>query len=473
MAKQSAPEKAPEKKVAALAGLTPLRSDLTREERKQLGRAARQKTPLEKHSIFEVDEKRDIIANIENSNAGRLTDLIPLRHGRMLVSPFTFFRGSASLMAQDLASSADSGYKVQACGDCHIQNFGVFATPERKLVVDINDFDETLPAPWEWDVKRLAASLVLAATNNGYPIDVGTEAVLNCIQAYREQINAFSNMTLLESWYYHIEANEAIESSASSTRRRKEETLKAELEKSSPEVMREKLTVTSSGRLRFRDNPPLLCHLGTAGTDEQEKQAFADYRESLSEDKRVLLDKFELVDIARKVVGIGSVGTMCGVILLVSSEKDILVLQLKEARQSVLEPYCGASGYQHHGQRVVNGQRLMQAASDMFLGWTTGLKPPYRHFFIRQLRDIKIGANTLLWAKSDFRQMPKLAGRILARAHVRSQDASLLRGYLGKSDEFDQAIAKFAHAYAKQVEKDYAAFSKACKSGRLKVEMID
>jgi uncharacterized protein (DUF2252 family) len=446
----------------------------TREERRSLGKYARQTTPLEAQGKLSLPHKdRDIIQILEKSNRGRLQELIPLRYARMLVSPFTFYRGSASLMAFDLSATPSSGFIVQACGDCHIQNFGVFATPERKLVVDINDFDETLPAPWEWDVKRLATSLVLAATSSGFSAELGEEAARIFAAAYREHMLKLSEMSLMEVWYSHVEAQEIMDASASDTRQRQKKNLKEAIEKSSPEILRDKLTVTTSGKLRFRDMPPLLCHMEGIGAGEMELQAFEEYRKTLPEDRQVLLNKFELIDIARKVVGIGSVGTLCGVLLLASSEEDLLVLQLKEARKSVLEPYAGASRYEHHGQRVVSGQKLMQAASDMFLGWVTGARAPHRHFFVRQLRDVKIGVNTSLWGKEDYAVFPKMAGRILARAHARSGDPSVLRGYIGKSEKFDEAITAYAVAYAKQTERDYNQFLRACKSGTLEVAALD
>jgi uncharacterized protein (DUF2252 family) len=391
----------------------------------------------------------------------------------MLVSPFTFFRGSAALMAMDLSKTPNSGFVVQACGDCHIHNMGVFATPERKLVIDINDFDETLPAPWEWDVKRLATSLVLAAKNNGFSKELGREAARLMARGYREQLAKLSRLSALQVWYAHIEVDRVIGMSKDETRRRRSADIKSAVAKSSPEIMTQKMTLLSKGKLRFRDMPPLISHVEGLGAGKHEQKAFEDYRDSLPEDRRVLLDKFELVDVARKVVGVGSVGTMCGVLLLVNSQRDPLILQLKEARESVLAPYAGASKYEHQGQRVVAGQKLMQAMSDIFLGWTTARRSPHYHFYVRQLRDVKIGVNTALWSKQEFKLFPELAGEILARAHARSGDAALLSGYLGKSNDFDEAIADFGVAYAKQTEQDYLQFSYACKSGRLNAQTID
>lgn len=446
----------------------------TNGERKEQGKTARRIVPLASHAEPRITKTgRDVIDVLEKTNAGRVEELIPLRYGRMLASSFTFFRGSAALMAMDLSHTPNSGLIVQACGDCHIHNFGAFATPERKIVIDINDFDETLPAPWEWDVKRLAASLVLAAVTNGMPLDVGQDAVSRMVRAYREYMAELSEMTHLEVWYSHVDASKLLELSKGEARRRRKKLLDESLRKSSPEVLMDKFVTSSGGKLRFKEIPPLLVHVEGVSAGELERQAFEEYSKTLRADRRVLLDRYEMVDIARKVVGIGSVGTMCGVILLASSENDIVILQLKEARQSVLEPYAGKSVYKHQGERVVAGQKLMQAASDSFLGWATGPKPPYRHFYIRQLHDVKIGANTVFWDKNDYRSVSPLVGQILARAHARSGDASFVRGYLGKSEAFDEAITRYASAYAQQAERDYTLFAKACKSGALKAQFLD
>lgn len=449
-----------------------IKSGASRSERKEFGKAAREKTPLAAHAKPMISaHERDVVRILEDSNIGRLPDLVPLRYGRMLASPFNFFRGSAALMARDLAGTPVSGFIVQACGDCHIHNFGAFATPERSIVIDINDFDETLPAPWEWDVKRLAASLVLAARERGFSEDLGREAAWRMAQGYRQHLNELSSMSALQVWYSKISAESFLSRIGADTRHRVEQSLKAAAQKSSTEVLTEKLTVVSNGRMRFKDIPPLLCHMDDVTLGEETMKAFEDYRSTLAEDKRILLDKFEMVDIARKVVGIGSVGTSCGVLLLAGAEKDVLVLQIKEARASVLEPYAGASKFPHHGQRVVLGQKLMQAASDMFLGWTTGRKPAQRHFYVRQLRDMKAGVNTAYWSKDDFKLNPVIAGEILARAHARAGDAAIMRGYLGKSEAFEDAIGKYGVAYAKQAERDYGVFVSACKTGLLKVQM--
>ncbi len=451
-----------------------IKSGASRSERKEFGKAAREKTPLAAHAKPLISgQQRDVVQVLEDSNVGRLPDLIPLRYGRMLSSAFNFYRGSAALMAKDLAVTPNSGFIVQACGDCHIHNFGAFATPERRIVIDINDFDETLPAPWEWDVKRLSASLVLAAKDRGFSNDLAHEAAWLMAQSYRCYMNELSSMSALEIWYSQISAENFLARIGADTRKRVEQSLKDAAQKSSTEVLTEKYTVVTNGKLRFRDIPPLLCHLEDVTIDGETREAFESYRTTLTEEKRILLDKFDMVDIARKVVGIGSVGTSCGVLLLAGAENDVLILQIKEARQSVLEPYAGTSKFTHHGQRVVQGQKLMQAASDMFLGWTTGRKPAQRHFFVRQLRDMKVGVNTAYWNKDDFNSNPVVAGEILARAHARSGDAAIMRGYLGKSEAFEDAIGKYGVAYAKQTERDYSIFTNACKSGKLKVQMGD
>jgi uncharacterized protein (DUF2252 family) len=431
--------------------------ELSTAERKKMGKLARENCPIELHSAINISSrgKRDVIEIIEKSNDGRIKELVPIRYARMMQSPFTFFRGSAALMAADLAQTPSMGQFVQACGDCHVQNFGAFATPERNIVVDINDFDETLPAPWEWDVKRLAASYVLAAIDNNFGEDFGKDAAYRMAQSYREYMNELSKMSILDVWYSHIKQDDLMDQVSVGTAKRAKKIREEAIRKSTPEVMMEKFTTSADGHLRFKEIPPLLCHMDGITAGAAEKEAF---------------DRFEMVDIARKVVGIGSVGTLCGVILMVSSENDVLVLQIKEARKSVLEPYAGASQYPHHGQRVVQGQRLMQAASDMFLGWVTGIRKPFRHFFIRQLRDVKIGANTELWTKGDFKVMAKTMGQILARAHARSGYPSVLQGYLGKDDAFENAIAGYALAYAAQTARDHMVFQKACQSGKLPVQ---
>lgn len=451
-----------------------IESGASRSERKALGKAAREKAPIKSHSQLCLSKvKRDILELLEKSNEGRIKELIPLRWGRMLNSPFTFYRGSAALMARDLAGTPASGLIAQVCGDCHIHNFGAFATPERKIVLDINDFDETLPAPWEWDIKRLAASLVLAASENGFATEFGQDSAMRMVEAYRQHMALLSEMTHLEVWSHNVEMQELMDLSSGDSLKRRQKALEEAKRKSSPEFLSEKFVTMSGGKLRFKDIPPLLTHIEGVKAGDQEKEAFASYHDTLRDHRRVLLERYELIDLARKVVGIGSVGTLCGVLLLSASDDDCLILQVKEARKSVLEPYAGKSKYKHNGERVVAGQKLMQAATDQFLGWTTGVRAPFRHFFIRQLRDVKIGANTMLWSKADFKTVPPLVGKILARAHARSGDASFMRGYLGKSDAFELAIGKYAVAYARQTERDFAVFGKACKSGRLKVQILE
>jgi len=439
----------------------------TRSVRRNRSKQARLSVPLKEHSIWRPgDAKRNTVRMIQRSNEGRIPELIPVRHGRMLPTPFTYYRGSAVVMAADLSKTPTSGFVVQACGDCHIQNFGAFATPERNVILDLNDFDETLPAPWEWDVKRLAASLVLAAQANGLSDDFGGDCAYRTARQYREYMLELSELPRLARWYSRLDFNEFAESLDDSVVR---DTLKRSLKeaksKSSSEYLLGKLTEDSFGVKKFCDKPPTLFHLPKA-TDEETLRDFNDYVSTLPDDRRVFLSPYAVVDVAIKAVGIGSVGTRCGVVLLSTSDNDLLVLQLKEAKASVLEAYAGKSLYSHHGQRVVNGQRLMQASSDMFLGWYTSCRSN-SDYYVRQLRDVKVPVDTSSWNKQAFKELAPVTGKILARAHSRSGDVVTISAYLGKSDEFEIAISKFATLYAKQIEQDYEKFVKACKRAEL------
>ncbi len=445
---------------------------INREERRNLGRSAWQKVPHAKQGIWKVPAStRDPLEILEASNADRVPELIPIRYGRMLASPFTFYRGSAAVMASDLSYTASSGIEVQCCGDCHILNFGAFATPERNIIVDMNDFDETLRGPWEWDVKRLATSLVLAARSSGFSDAFGRELAQVMGQAYREQMAEYSKMSILDVWYSRLDFQTMVDRiTESELRKRSTKFLEDAIKKSSPETLLTKLTESDNGRVRFKDMPPLVYHSEMLDRIGAEKAGFESYRQSLGEERRALLDKFEIVDIALKVVGIGSVGTRCFVVLLAGSEADVLILQVKEARPSVLEPYVGKSQFPNHGQRIVVGQKVMQSASDLFLGWTRGRGG--RHFYVRQLRDVKMSPNPAYWDKATLSRQSHIAGIILAKAHARSGDPAVLRGYLGKTDEFEIALSKFAVAYADQTEADHQRFVKACRSGKLKAEVI-
>jgi uncharacterized protein (DUF2252 family) len=398
-----------------------------------------------------------------------MPQLVPIRYARMMQSPFAFYRGAAAIMAGDLAHTPVSGIRVQACGDCHLLNFGGFATPERNIAFDINDFDETLPAPWEWDVKRLATSCVVAGQHNGYNKAEAREMALRCVESYREHIDRSARMTVLERWYEHIDASDILSALSGKKWRREVQT---QIEKAVARSVLEddfpKLATVEGGKPRIKDNPPLIFHQGDVAAGGEYgraiKAAFRQYGKTLSDERRELLDRFELKDIAIKVVGVGSVGTMCGLLLLMADTDDALFLQVKEARVSVLEPYAGKSRYPNRGERVVVGQRLMQAASDLFLGWT---EYEGRHFYIRQLHDTKIKPLIEGISASRLGLYSGWCGWALARAHAKSGDAAMISGYLGSNDSFDKAVAKFALAYADQNQRDYQALLKAIRDGRI------
>jgi uncharacterized protein (DUF2252 family) len=444
----------------------------SRDELYRQGKRLRSQCPRQSHATWKPPANRPApVSLLEASSQGRIPELIPVRYGRMLQSPFTFYRGAALNMAADLARTPATGLRVQACGDAHLLNFGMFATPERREIFDINDLDETLPAPWEWDVKRLAASFVLACRHNGFADDFARETVLACVGSYRKRMAEFSQMPVLDVWYASIDVDDMIETLMErQARKRLEKRLAVARHRSVLEHDFPKLTQVLGQLPLIKDNPPLIYHWH----EESQKQffaniqtAFATYRESLEDDRRVLLDRYEIEDVALKVVGVGSVGTWCGIALLLAGEKDPLFLQIKEARASVLEPYAGKSAFANHGQRVVNGCRLMQSASDLFLGWTAGRGG--RHFYIRQLRDVKIKMLVETFSRSAMREYAGVCGWALARAHARSGPPAAISGYLGKSDKFDQAIADFSLAYADQSERDHELLLKVVRSGRLKV----
>ncbi len=410
---------------------------------------------------------------LELGNRGRIPELIPIRFGRMVKTPFTFYRGAALNMAADLAGTPVTGLRVQACGDCHLLNFGAYASPERRLLFDINDLDETLPAPWEWDVKRLAASVVLACRNNGFSEREARDAVLACMRSYRERMAEYSEMSVLDMWYVSLDIEKIIrtfkdkEAAGRGLKRIAAARGRSVLERDFP-----KLAAIAGQAPTIKDNPPLVYHLKGKDAQDFDRRAlgaFADYRQSLSDDRRVLLDRYELKDFATKVVGVGSVGTFCAIALLMASETDPLFLQIKEARPSVLEAYAGKSIYPNDGQRIVAGYRLIQAASDIFLGWTKGKLG--RHFYVRQLRDMKLGAQHELFTPSFMVEYAEVCGWAVAQSHARSGEPATISGYLGNTDRFDRAIAAFAAAYADQTERDHAVLKKAARSGRVEVVM--
>jgi uncharacterized protein (DUF2252 family) len=393
---------------------------------------------------------------------------VPIRYGRMMQSPFAFYRGAAAIMAADLAHTPVTGIRVQACGDCHLLNFGGFATPERNVVFDTNDFDETLPAPWEWDVKRLATSCVIAGQHNGFNKTDAREMAVRCVLGYREHIHDFARMNVMERWYAHVSADDIL-GAIRAKKWRKE--VEVHIAKAAARTVLEddfpKLASGDGGTARIKDNPPLIFHEMIRGAEEYADAvnvAFGKYRETLSDDHRELLNRFEMKDIAYKVVGVGSVGTYCAIMLMIAASDDPLFLQVKEARESVLEPYAGKSQYANRGQRVVSGQRLMQSASDIFLGWT---EESGRHYYVRQLRDMKIKPLVDGMDVTRLRRYSEWCGWALARAHAKSGDAALISGYLGSSSRFDKAIAGFASAYADQNERDHKALLKAIQDGRI------
>jgi uncharacterized protein (DUF2252 family) len=437
-------------------------------ERYAIGKALRDQVPRLDQAVWQpASDRRDPIEILADSSRGRVPELIPIRYGRMLANPFAFLRGSAAVMAYDLAQTPSSAIQVQACGDCHLANFGLFATPERNLVFDLNDFDETLPAPWEWDLKRLAASFAVCGRQNGIPDKSCESIATSLVSSYRMHISDYASMRVLDVWYARLDDRTLIERAPTEAVRRRREQIAAKARASVSEYLFPKLTKVVDGSYRIADKPPLIYHLPERDDlEERVKRLFASYHKSLPAHLRKLFDHYHFVDLAFKVVGVGSVGTRCYVVLYLAEGKDALLLQVKEANASVLEPYTAKSEFAHHGQRIVVGQRLMQSASDMFLGWMTGLDR--RHYYVRQLRDMKFSVPLDNLRATDLSRYAELCGWILARAHAKGGDAAMISGYLGKSDTFDKAVARFSLAYADQTEQDYQALVKAVKSGRLK-----
>lgn len=438
-----------------------------RAERAAAGRALRETVLRKSHGDWEPkDADRDPIAILEQSNSGRLQELVPIRYGRMMQSPFAFLRGSAAVMAHDLAGTPTTGLQVQACGDCHLMNFGLFATPERRLVFDINDFDETLPGPWEWDLKRLAASFAVAGRDSGRSEEQCRDAVMACARAYRSHLRECAEMAPLDLWYKHLDMQQLIENAPDAKSRKFREQLAAQARRRTIEHLFPKIARSEGGRPYLVDQPPIMFHVTqVADWEERVRETLADYRQTLAEDRRALLDRYRLVDNALKVVGVGSVGTRCFVLLLMSDDDHPLILQVKEAVRSVLEPFLTPSAYANQGQRVVMGQRLMQSSSDMFLGWARGRSG--FDFYVRQLRDMKLSLPLLGMDAEQFVRYATACAWTLARAHAKSGDAAAISGYLGKSDSFDRALSRFALAYADQTERDHARLLEAIQSGRL------
>jgi uncharacterized protein (DUF2252 family) len=456
---------------------------LTVEERVARGKAARQEVPRKTHADLNTGVARpDPIALLEQQAVTRVPELVPIRYGRMLVSPFTFYRGAALIMASDLSGSARSGLNVQLCGDAHLMNFGVFNTPERRLVFDINDFDETAPGPFEWDVKRLAASFAIAGRDNGFSKKERRSTLLAVAASYRTSMAEFAGMTNLAVWYTALDVANFVEQSrklaSAKVRKRAEANLDKARTKDSLQAF-EKLTHVVNGERRIISDPPLIEPIEDifVGRSRDELEAnlhelVARYRQTLQSDRRHLLEEFRVVHIARKVVGVGSVGTRAWIILLLGRDDgDPLFIQAKEAQPSVLESFTGASRFKSHGQRVVAGQHLMQANSDIFLGYetVTGDDGIQRDFYLRQLRDGKGSAVVELMDPPTLALYGRICGRALARAHARSGDRIAIAAYLGNSDTFDQAIADFSETYADQNERDYDALVAAEADGRVSV----
>ena len=439
-------------------------------ERRAEGKALRDAVPRAEHSGWNSPKDRpDPVEMVLAQNEGRVLDLVPIRHGRMSQSPFAFYRGTAAIMAADLAHTPSSGLRVQACGDAHLSNFGAFATPERSVIFDLNDLDETLPAPWEWDLKRLTASVVLAGRHIHLKQSETARAARAAVRSYREHMAEYAFMTALDIWYDRIELKRLIDAVPDEEKRAR---MEKKIEKARGRTVAAhdfpKLAEHVGTTPRIKDNPPLIFHSAEHGavSSEEIKAAWALYHDSLPEHIRVLFDRFHLCDLAVKVVGVGSVGTTCLIALFMAADDDPLFLQIKQANPSVLEPYAGKSLYENHGQRVVVGQRLMQAASDSFLGWT--VSPRGRHLYVRQLRDMKISAEIDTLDDEGLRRYAEACAWALSRAHARSGDPAMIAGYMGSSRTFDEAICDFAGDYADQAERDHNAFVKAIRDGRVK-----
>ena len=432
------------------------------------GKALRTEVSRKSHAAWSpASDRPDPVELLQAEDKNRITELLPIRYGRMVASPFTFYRGSATVMARDLADTPTSGLIVQACGDAHLSNFGGFATPERNLVFDLNDFDETLPGPWEWDVKRLAASFVVAGRDNGFKASDCANAARAAVRSYREHMTSFAHMTNLEVWYAAISASDIGADLPTAARKGVQRTAKQATKRNHLQVLA-KMTTVKDGTIRIVDDPPLVVHYTDDLVGNNLAAMANSYRTSIRDDLSGLLNRYAYVDSALKVVGVGSVGTRCYIVLMQGNhDQDPLFLQIKEATSSVLEPYTAKSQYSNNGQRVVNGQHATQAASDIFLGWGShkGID-----FYVRQLRDMKVSAEISLMAPDMLAAYARLCGRVLARAHARTGDAARISGYLGNSDSFDEAIVSFSNAYADQNERDYEALVAAIKSGKVAAE---
>jgi uncharacterized protein (DUF2252 family) len=467
------------------AAAAPKLAHLSPEERVARGKAARTATPRSSHGAWQpAADRADPIDLLQSQATTRVPELVPIRYGRMMVSPFTFYRGAALLMASDLAPTPRSGLKSQLCGDAHLSNFGVFASPERRLVFDINDFDETLPGPWEWDVKRLAASFEIAGRDRGFDPADRRAIVAAGVAEYRERMRQFAARRTLDVWYAHIDVDTVFEELKGSITKKQQARTTANIAKARTRDSMQafnKLTREVDGQRRLVSDPPLIVRVeelvpagsGRDNIHDELRGLIRSYRRTLETDRRELVESYRYVDAARKVVGVGSVGTRAWILLLLGrDEQDPLLLQAKEAQESVLERFLGKSKYSNSGQRVVAGQRLMQAVSDIFLGWqrVIGLDDLQRDFYIRQLRDWKGSAEVETMSPRVMTAYAQLCGATLARAHARSGDRIAIAAYLGTSPAFDKAITDFASAYADQNELDYQALVDAVASGRVEAQ---
>jgi uncharacterized protein (DUF2252 family) len=447
-----------------------------RDQRLAAGKAARARVPLESHAGFEPGPSRDPVALLLGQAESRVPELVPVRHGRMLVSPFAFYRGAALPMAADLAATPTSGFRAQLCGDAHLANFGVFGSPERRLVFDVNDFDETLPGPFEWDVKRLVASLMVAGRDNGLADADARRAALMAATRYRKAMREFATSSTLTVWYSHLDVEDATARFRARLKKsaiRKSESVAAKVRTRDSMQAVAKLTRMAGGRREIISDPPLIVpleELDAGSSYEMLRSLVSQYVRTLPPDRQHLLGRFRLTQVARKVVGVGSVGTQAWILLMEAEDGlDPLLLQAKQAQRSVLAAYAGHSRYRNQGQRVVSGQRLMQAASDIFLGWQSIADPGggRTDYYVRQLRDWKYSAPIERMGPAELSDYGELCGWTLARAHARTGDRFAIAGYLGGSGKFDQGMADFAVSYADQVNRDYAAFAQAVASGQV------
>jgi uncharacterized protein (DUF2252 family) len=437
------------------------------EDRMTAGKALRERVPRTSHAAYEpAADRADPVDLLESQSKDRVQELVPVRYGRMATSPFAFYRGSAIVMADDLAHTPVTGIEVQACGDAHLSNFGIFATPERNIAFDLNDFDETLPGPWEWDVKRLAASFVIAGRHRQLDAPTIRLATTGVVRSYGLRLREFASMRNLDVWYSRLDVTTLLQALQGQVRARVDKTVEKARLRDSLQAQ-SKLTEVVDGVRRIRNNPPLLVRAESFDTEFITK-TFQDYAKTLQKDRQALLERYRFVDVALKVVGVGSVGTRCFAILLQGRDDgDPLFLQVKEANQSVLERHHRKSQFQNHAQRVVEGQRLTQAASDIFLGWIRGRGEEHRDFYWRQLLDVKGSADLEAITAPGLILYGELCGAALARAHARSGDAAMITGYIGTGGAFANAIADFAEAYADQAEKDHAILVQAIKDKRV------